>query len=137
MASFGKLSRRRLKTCHPDIQRVFKRVVKDHDCTVICGSRGQKAQDQAYALGNSKLQWPHSKHNAIPPKLSTAIDAVPYVPGKGAIWDRTSCAYFAGKVMEVAKKEGVKLRWGGDWDGDNDLNDQNFKDLAHFELVHP
>ena len=27
------------------------------------------------------------------------------------------------------------IRWGGDWDGDNDLNDQKFNDLGHFELV--
>lgn len=135
MAAFGNTSRRRLKTCHPDIQRVFKRVVKDHDCTVICGRRGRKAQDLAYAKGNSKLQWPDSKHNAEAPQLSDAIDVVPYVPGKGAIWDERACAYLAGKVMAAAKDEGVKLRWGGDWDRDNDLQDQNFNDLAHYELV--
>ena len=29
---------------------------------------------------------------------------------------------------------GIDLIWGGDWDGDTDLNDNNFDDLVHFEL---
>ena len=135
MPSFGKTSRRRLKTCHPDIQRVFKRVVKEHDCSIICGRRGRNAQQLAFENGNSKVQWPDSAHNAEEPELSDAVDAGPYVSGKGIIWEPVACAYFAGKVMEIAKEEGVELRWGGDWDRDNDTTDQNFNDLVHFELV--
>jgi len=133
--SFGKTSRRRLKTCHPDLQRVFKRVVKEHDCTIICGRRGRNAQELAYANGKSKVQWPNSRHNAEAPELSEAVDAAPYVSGKGVIWEERACAFFASKVLDVAKEEGVELRWGGDWDGDGDLTDQNFNDLVHFELV--
>jgi peptidoglycan L-alanyl-D-glutamate endopeptidase CwlK len=27
------------------------------------------------------------------------------------------------------------VRYGGDWDGDKDINDQTFNDTVHFELV--
>jgi len=29
---------------------------------------------------------------------------------------------------------GIRLRWGGDWDGDTELDDNKFDDLPHFEL---
>jgi peptidoglycan LD-endopeptidase CwlK len=28
-----------------------------------------------------------------------------------------------------------RVRWGGDWDSDYDLDDNKFDDLPHFELV--
>jgi peptidoglycan L-alanyl-D-glutamate endopeptidase CwlK len=34
----------------------------------------------------------------------------------------------------VASEEGVNVRWGGDWDGDRDIDDQTFDDLPHFEF---
>ena len=43
--------------------------------------------------------------------------------------------YFAGRVMAVASSKGYRLRFGGDWDGDMDLKDQNFNDLVHFEYI--
>ena len=36
--------------------------------------------------------------------------------------------------MRVAQDLDIPIRWGGDWDSDNNLNDQNFMDLVHFEL---
>ena len=41
----------------------------------------------------------------------------------------------AGLVLGIAAVFGIKIRWGGDWDSDNDLNDQKFMDLAHFEEI--
>ena len=29
---------------------------------------------------------------------------------------------------------GVDIRWGGDWNGDFNLKNQNFYDLPHFEV---
>jgi len=37
-------------------------------------------------------------------------------------------------VMGVAKQMNLPIRWGGDWDMDNDLDDSNFLDLVHFEI---
>ncbi len=43
-------------------------------------------------------------------------------------------ALFVGYVLGTASMMGVNLRWGGDWDGDRDLADQDFDDWPHFEL---
>jgi peptidoglycan L-alanyl-D-glutamate endopeptidase CwlK len=49
--------------------------------------------------------------------------------------------YFGGWVQGVAqrlKDEGkmtYSIRWGGDWNGNKDLDDQTFFDLVHFELI--
>jgi hypothetical protein len=37
--------------------------------------------------------------------------------------------------MAIAAQMDVKLRWGGDWDQDTQVKDNNFDDLWHFELV--
>jgi hypothetical protein len=38
-------------------------------------------------------------------------------------------------LMVIAKRKGIELRWGGDWDRDGDRFDQSFNDLPHVELV--
>ena len=43
--------------------------------------------------------------------------------------------YFGGIVRGIALEMGIRIRWGGDWDGDHTLNDQNFNDLLHFEVI--
>jgi len=57
-------------------------------------------------------------------------------------WEDTKRFYhFGGYVLGVASelfKRGEithRLRWGGDWDGDTDVSDQQFNDLPHFELI--
>ena len=128
MPKFGKTSRKRLDTCEKDIQLLFQEVVRDFDCTIVCGHRGEKAQNEAYKRGNSKVKYPKGRHNADP---SRAVDVAPYPID----WtDRERFTYFAGFVKGVASQMGIDLIWGGDWDGDTDLNDNNFDDLVHFEL---
>jgi len=128
MSKFGKVSLERLATCHPDLQKVFNKVIENVDCTIICGHRGEEEQNDAYRTGKSKEKWPNSKHNSSP---SMAVDAAPFPID----WnDRSRFYYFAGYVLATAHSLGVKLRLGADWDGDFDLKDQNFYDLPHFEL---
>ena len=69
-----------------------------------------------------------------------AVDAASF--NNGAIdWDYEQMYYFAGFVLGVAKmlkKYGAithDIRLGADWDGDNDIHDQRFKDLPHFEIL--
>lgn len=108
---------------------MFQEVVKHFDCSIVEGHRGQAAQHRAYTTGASKVDWPKGKHNSFPSK---AVDAMPYpVDWK----DINRLCYFAGYVMATALSMGIKLRWGKDWDGDTDLNDQTFNDGPHFELV--
>ena len=128
MPQFSGKSLERLKTCHPDLQRLFTEVIKHYDCTVTCGHRGKDEQDEAVRTGASKLAWPNSKHNQLP---SIAIDVVPFPID----WNDTSRFYhFAGFVLATAKQLGIEIRWGGDWNSDLKFRDEKFKDLPHYEL---
>jgi hypothetical protein len=129
MAKYGPVSRTRLATCHPLLKRVFENVIKIVDCKIECGQRDKDEQDRLYRLGRSKVQWPNSKHNSDP---SMAVDAIPYPVD----WENLKRFYFlAGVVIAVGHMLGLKIRWGGDWDMDTDLDDQDFNDLPHFELI--
>ncbi len=68
-------------------------------------------------------------------KPSLAVDAVPYPINSDWNKDIEKICVFAGIVLAIAHKRGIKLRWGRDWDGDMDLNDQKFNDYCHFEIV--
>ena len=135
MPSFGTASLANITTCHPDLQLLFSVVVEKFDCSVICGHRDETAQQEAFDSGNSKVQHPNSKHNSSP---SMAADVAPY-PYNGD--DEKRFYFFAGQVMAIAamlyEQELMdhRVRWGGDWDGDTEVNDQTFNDLAHFELI--
>jgi peptidoglycan LD-endopeptidase CwlK len=139
-ATFSAASEARLKTCHPDLQRLFREVLKHWPCQVLEGHRGQEAQDRAFREGKSKLQWPNGNHNSFP---SRAVDVAPFLvdtigPPSGAplVWNDAKRFYaFSGFVIGIAIGLGLKIRWGGDWDGDRDLGDQKFNDLVHFELL--
>lgn len=133
MFKFSERSKENLRECHPDLIRLFEEVIKVFDCAVIEGHRGEEEQNKAYYSGKSKLKYPQSKHNKIP---SMAVDVVPWHKEAPHIrWnDRESFVYMAGIVKGIAAQMGIKIRHGLDWDGDNDLKDQTFFDLPHFEI---
>jgi len=128
MRKFSQLSIERLNTCHPDLIRLFNEVIKVVDCTIVCGHRGEKEQNEAFRTGKSKLKFPNSKHNSSP---SMAVDVVPWPVD----WtDYKRFYHFAGIVYGVAHSLGIRIRWGGDWDGDFNLKEEKFLDLPHYEL---
>lgn len=129
MPNFGTRSMENLSTCHEDLQRLFKEVIKYFDCSVICGHRNKEDQDKAYHSGNSDAEWPNSKHNRLP---SIAADVIPWpVDWK----DERRFYMFVGIVRGIALMIGIRLRVGADWDGDMEVKDQNLHDLPHFELL--
>ena len=132
MAKFGQSSEEHLKTCDPRLQMLFREVVQTYDCSVWEGHREEEAQNLYFRQGKSRLQWPDGPHNADPSK---AVHVVPFpFPG----WEEKklkSFYHFAGYVRRVAEGMAIKLRWGGNWDRDTDMNDQSFMDLIHFEVV--
>lgn len=139
MPNFSKESLAKLETCDPELQILFKEVVKGYDCKVTCGHRGEKEQNEAFENGTSKLKWPNGNHNKMP---SMAIDCPPYpVDYSDKLKNLARFYHFAGYVLGVyerLKLEGKitkTLRWGGDWDSDKIFVDQNFDDLPHFELI--
>jgi len=102
------------------------------DFTVLEGRRSKERQNELYEEGKSKLQWPDSNHNVEDPEeLAKAFDLAPYPIN----WKhKGEFILLGGIVLAVAHEMGVSIRWGGDWDGDKDLNDQSFDDLVHFEI---
>ena len=129
MYEFSPKSTLKLRMCHPDLQELFRKVVERIDCTILQGHRTQAEQDMYFATGKSKVKWPDSKHNSFP---SRAVDVAPYPID----WeDRERFTYFAGVVMGIAHENNIKVRWGGDWNMDNNLSNNRFDDLVHFELI--
>lgn len=132
MAKFSRKSKGILYSCHGDLQTIMNDVILITDIKIISGLRNEKEQNYLFQRDLSKKMYPNSRHNAILPSLSEAVDIAPYpVDWK----DEEKFYYVAGIVMGVAGMLGIELRWGGDWDQDDDLHDQTFMDLGHFELA--
>lgn len=129
MPSFSKISKERLETCHPDLQKLMNEVIKHYDCTILCGHRGEKEQNTAYTNGFSKLKFPKSKHNKLP---SLAVDVLP----SPINWkNRDSHLHFQGFVMGIAKQLGIKVRFGIDFNQDLNFKNDSFYDAPHVELI--
>jgi peptidoglycan L-alanyl-D-glutamate endopeptidase CwlK len=135
MPKFSQQSFSILATCHIELQTLFYEVIKNFDCKIIEGYRNQADQDQAFYSGESTLKWPNGKHNCQP---SIAVDVAPYPID----WKNTKrFYYFGGIVIGIAQRlrdEGKmihRIRWGGDWNGDSNLDDQKLVDLVHYELI--
>ena len=135
MPRFGRRSQDRLDTCHRDWHIILNYVVRFIDCTILEGQRGQVLQDLYFKNGTSKVKFPDGSHNTTP---SEGVDVGPWPE---VYDDKEKCYYLAGVIKMAAEmlyeqgKITHKIRWGGDWDMDNDLKDQSFFDLVHFELV--
>lgn len=129
MNHWSAASAARLATCDLRLVAVFDHVLQIVDCSILCGSRDEATQNQMFCDGKSTLRWPQSKYNQTP---SRAIDAAPWpIDWQG----RERLSLFAGIVLGVADAHGIRLRWGGDWDRDFTLTDNNFDDLVHLELM--
>jgi len=108
---------------------IFFKLIENYDVSIVCGYRGPEDQNAAFDSKNSKVQWPNSKHNDAP---SMAVDVIPYPSGWANVYQ---FYHMAGHIQAIADMYGIEIRWGGDWDSDDVLDDQTFMDLGHFELV--
>jgi hypothetical protein len=125
MPRFGSRSRRRLKGVDTKLVNVLNETIKLMDITVIEGVRSKKRQAELLKKGATKVKY--SKHME-----GKAVDVAPYP----IQWDdRERFHYMGGIIRGVASQMGVKVRWGGDWDSDGEIKDNNFDDLVHIELV--
>ena len=135
MPKLSKISLERLSTCHEDLIIFCNELIKHYDFVVVCGHRGEKEQNEAFASGASKLKWPNGKHNSYPSK---AVDIAPWEDKLD--WGKDQMIFFAGFARGVAAmlyKNGIiknEIISGIDWDNDNDINDTSFFDAPHFEI---
>ena len=129
MDKFGSRSKKHLVTLDKRLQKVLNEVIKYVDCSIIEGHRSAERQDKLFEEGRTKVKYPNGRHNANP---SRAVDVVPYPID----WDdRERFHLFAGFVIGIAQSMGIKLRWGGDWNMNFEVDDNNFDDFPHFELI--
>ena len=135
MASYSTSSSDKLRESHPDLQTIFNYVIQYWDNTIVTGGRNRIEQTDKYQRGLSTVKYPYSKHNSVP---SMAIDSVPY---PSLYRSRENLIAYGGFVMGVAsmlKAYGAvehELRWGHDWNMDDNLEDNDFDDTGHFELI--
>lgn len=129
MPSFSNKSLKILKTCHEDLNLLFKEVVKKFDCTILSGFRDEEEQNKLFAGGFSKLKFPHSNHNKAP---SRGVDVAPYPIDFKNI---QRFIYFGGYVLGMAERMKINVIVGFDWDHDFYLKDHTFLDYGHFELI--
>ena len=124
MYKFGKRSRERLKGVDSRLVNVLNELIKIMDVTIIEGLRSKELQEQLLAQGKTKTKY--SKHIE-----GKAVDLAPYPID----WeDREMIHYMGGMLRGIGHSMGLKIRWGGDWDSDGDINDNKFDDLVHVEI---
>ena len=129
MPRFGRTSKKRLLTCDEDLQDLFNEVIKYVDCSILEGHRDEESQNKYFKDGKTKVKYPHGRHNSIP---SRAVDVVPYPVD----WDdRERFHLFAGFVLGIAQSMEINIRWGGDWNKNWEVDDNQFDDFPHFELI--
>lgn len=129
MYKWGPRSIKHLVTLDERLQKVLNEVIKYVDCSIIEGHRSGERQNKLFEEGRTKVKYPYGRHNSNP---SRAVDVVPYPID----WDdRERFHLFAGFVIGIGQSMGIKLRWGGDWNMNFEVDDNNFDDFPHFELV--
>jgi peptidoglycan L-alanyl-D-glutamate endopeptidase CwlK len=150
MPTFSKASLAKLETCHPDLQEVFKYVIKSYDCTIIHGQRTPEEQFELFKKGRSfvegrwKIVKPQhvvtyldgyeklSNHNYEP---SRAVDVMPWYGIKPHIrWDdfaemKRFGMMVKGVICILRKHKDIEndITWGGDW--------ASFRDYPHWEIA--
>jgi len=130
MYRYGKTSKARLKTCHPDVVKICNNLIKIMDVTVLEGVRSKDAQKEYVRTGRSKTL--NSKHLKQSDGFSHAVDLAPF-PIDWA--DKDRFIYMQGMVRGIASQLNIKIRSGIDWDVDGHIKDHTFFDGPHFELV--
>jgi len=125
MPRYGHKSRKELATVHEDLQEVMNKVIKYCDVSILQGIRTEEEQRRLVAEGKSQTMY--SKH-----LTGEALDFAPY-PTK---WeDRENFIYIGGFIKGMAASMGIGIRYGGDWNNDFNLTNNNFDDLGHIELI--
>ena len=143
----GSNSLKKLRTCHADLQKIFKLAIKRTmvDFGISEGHRSLERQKELFDQGKSKIDGisRKGKHNYTP---SLAVDIFAYHPDRKTraklAYDKMHLAYLGGIIQSCAEElfdKGEithKIRWGANWDSDGVIDyDQSFDDYPHFELI--
>ena len=125
MFRFGRRSRKRLEGVDAKLVNVLNELIKIMDVTVIEGVRSEERQRELLKKGATKVKY--SKHMS-----GKAVDIAPYPID----WeDRERFHYMGGMLRGIGQQLGIRVRWGVDWDSDGEIEDNNFDDLVHVEIL--
>lgn len=119
----------RLKGVNPLLVNVVKKAItlSDVDFTVIEGVRSLERQKELFAQHKTKTM--NSRH-----LTGHAVDLAPISADGSIPWNDFEKFREIKKAMYQAAEElSVRLRWGGDWNGDGVANEK-FVDGPHYEL---
>lgn len=135
MSDFSTSSKAQLATCDQRLQDIANDAIQITDFTVLEGHRTKEQQERDYAKGLTKLHWPDGKHNQLPSK---AMDLAPYpIDWKNETLSIARFAHLSGVIRACAAKRGIKVRFGWDWNRNQDPRDEHFFDWPHVELDEP
>ena len=135
---FSQRSIDNLKQIHPDLVKVMTESIKTSpvDFTITDGLRTTAQQQALYARGRTapgKIVTytdgvkNKSNHQAKSDGYGYAVDLYAYYNGSVQVDDdKTIINKIAPHIKATAKKLGINVEWGGDW--------ESFKDYPHFEL---
>ena len=117
--SLGSKSLAQLARVHPDMIRVVKRAIQitTQDFAVHDGGRTAEEQHKLFLSGASQKDGYKNKsnHQCTADGFGHAVDLVPYVTGRGLVWD-WALIYPIASAMSMASRElGVGIKWGGNW----------------------
>jgi peptidoglycan LD-endopeptidase CwlK len=120
MPEYSQKSLNILNQAHDDLIKLFKEVIKEVDCSIVCGYRGQTDQEAAFNSGASHAHWKQSPHNYTP---SLAVDVLPY---PSLYSSNEKFIELSEVVKKIADNLNIKITWGGDFPG--------FADFPHYQL---
>lgn len=139
MSAFSAKSLANLNGVHPRLIRLMTEITQFFDCTILNGLRTEEQQEQNVA--NHLSETMNSKHLPQADGLSHAVDAAPTPeqwddspPSKLSKYE-VECIAFLFYVKGYAKAQGLDVRIGADWNGNNLWQDNSFNDLDHIELT--
>lgn len=126
MYKLSKRSLSRLEGINPVLLNIVQKgiVHSPHDFGIPLtgGLRTADDQHKLFLQGVSKCDGYNKKSYH---QSGNAFDVYAYVNGK-ASWDKNHLKAIADHLIEIAKNDGIKLGWGGDF--------KSFYDGAHFEI---
>lgn len=126
----GARSLEKLQGVHPFLVDCVHRAIRitTIDFSVRQGVRDLEMQRRYFHQGRTRTM--DSRH-----LYGLAVDLAPYVNGR-IVWTKDLFLPIRAAMFQAAVEAGgdYPLRWGGDWDSDGDMTDQDFHDRPHFEI---
>jgi peptidoglycan L-alanyl-D-glutamate endopeptidase CwlK len=133
-------SRSNLEGVHPDLVAVVERAIEitKQDFLVVEGVRTPARQKVLFAQGRTKpgrkVTWTMNSNHFVnkTTKFGHAVDIAPFPVD----WNDTRKFDAMATAMFRASRElGVLIRWGANWDQDENVRERGEHDSPHFELV--